>query len=109
MRRATRVSTSKYWPRVTCVIKDLSAVGSRATDIGSSKIVARVKTIVAKAPTAHVNAEPHNRRRSFSACVESLPSVSSSRKAIARRVPIVAKLPTSDKYLTITPKALIGP
>ena len=84
-------------------------MGSNATDMDWPKIEAKVKIIVPNAPTAHVKLAIHKILRSFNAEVESFPFVSSKRNAMARSVPITAKLPIRDKYLKTVLKAIIGP
>ena len=96
-----------YWPNVIWVINERITVASSATDNDEFNISARVKIIEAIEPINHV-AEAHFRKvRSFSPEVDSLPSSSRSKKAIASNEPTVAKALRSERNLKPTANKLI--
>ena len=82
---------------------------SSAPDIGVSNICARVKRIEPTTPINQIAADALRKLRSFSAEVETLPSTSSSKNAIASSAPIVAKPPSKLKYLKVVFKKFIDP
>ena len=84
-------------------------VMSSAPDNGVSNICARVKRIEPTTPINQIATDAFRKVRSFSAEVETLPSTSSSKNAIASSAPIVAKPPSKLKYLKVVFKKFIDP
>ena len=105
--KATIASKAKYEPK-SRVRKDRIDVGSSASKTDEPiNNEARVKIIEPKTPMNQVSAEIFRKLRSFSADVESLPSTSSSKNAIANRTPIVANPPSKFTYLNVVLKKFI--
>jgi hypothetical protein len=105
--KAIIASKAKYEPK-SRVRKDRIVVGSSASKTDEPiNHEARVKNIEPKTPMNQVSAEIFRRLRSFSADVESLPSTSSSKNAIANRTPIVANPPSKFKHLKAVLKKFI--
>jgi len=68
-----------------------------------------VKRIEPTTPINQMAADAFRKLRSFSAEVETLPSTSSSKNAIASNAPIVAKPPRMLMYLKVVFKKFIDP
>ena len=82
---------------------------SSAPDNGVFNICARVKRIEPATPMNQIATEALRKLRSFSADVETLPSTSRSKNAIASSAPMVAKPPSRLKYLKVVFKKFIDP
>ena len=103
-----KVWKRKYWPSVTWVRKERMTVGSNAAVTDWPKMLANVKNMVPTLPINQRSAENWSRDRSFWAEVESFPSVSSRRNAIANSVPTTAKLAEIFRNLLKVTAALIS-
>jgi hypothetical protein len=80
---------------------------SSAPDKGVSNICARVKRIDPTTPINQIATDALRKLRSFSADVETLPSTSRSKNAIAKSAPMVANPPSKLKYLKVVLKKFI--
>ena len=106
---AMSVWKKRYWPSEICRTKDCITAGSKTEETEPPKILARVNKILRTLLKNQAKAEIEIIDLIFVPLVESLPSLSRTKKARANNAPTVMKLErTAENLLAVTSAEIIS-